>query len=157
MRSGRSIYSALQLHPPTPPTNTMFFAPAAGLQGSSSLSKTASMRLARTAAAVLLLLAVAATAQHEQPQTESAARQVIPAAASTATDPAQGKPVIMDFQQLGDCTKDTGLSAATDFCSTQTALTKPGQAHWYRFNVLEADSAFTLHFLVRTQNGRVRM
>ncbi|KAF6253460.1 hypothetical protein COO60DRAFT_419479 [Scenedesmus sp. NREL 46B-D3] len=115
------------------------------------------MRLARTAAAVLLLLAVAATAQREQPQTESAARQVIPAAASTATDPAQGKPVIMDFQQLGDCTKDTGLSAATDFCSTQTALTKPGQAHWYRFNVLEADSAFTLHFLVRTQNGRVRM
>uniref|UniRef100_A0A383WD12 Malectin-like domain-containing protein n=1 Tax=Tetradesmus obliquus TaxID=3088 RepID=A0A383WD12_TETOB len=113
-------------------------------------------------AAVLLLLAVTATAQQQQQQQaqqqlESAKRQVIPAAASTATEPAKGKPIIMDFQQLGDCTKDTGLSPAVDFCSTQSALTKPGQAHWYRFNVLEANSAFTLHFLVRTQNGRVRM
>lgn len=104
----------------------------------------------KVSAALLLLLAATAAAQRSS-------KQVIPAAASTATEPAKGKPVIMDFQQLGECTKDSGLSPHLEYCATQSSLTKPGEAHWYRFNVLQEESALTLHFLLRTQNGRVRM
>lgn len=98
-----------------------------------------------------LLIAVAATTTAAQPN------QVIPAAADTATSSAAGKPVLVDLRQLGACTADTGLSATQEFCETAATLTKPSQAHWYRFNVLETDAAFTLHFLIRVQNGRVRM
>eukprot|EP00878_Enallax_costatus_P025108 GHUV01026831.1.p1 GENE.GHUV01026831.1~~GHUV01026831.1.p1 ORF type:complete len:723 (+),score=195.48 GHUV01026831.1:793-2961(+) len=99
-------------------------------------------------AAVLLAAATIAAAQPNQ---------VIPAAANTAAAPAPGRPVIFDFKDLGDCTADTGLTAQQEYCQTSASLTKPGQAHWYRFNVLEEQSALTLHFLITTQNGRVRM
>lgn len=99
-------------------------------------------------AAVLVASALLAAAQPNQ---------VIPAAADTSAAPAPGRPLILDFKDLGDCTADTGLTAQQEYCQTSAALTKPGQAHWYRFNVLEEQSALTLHFLIRTQNGRVRM
>lgn len=113
---------------------------------------------------VLAALAAAASAQGPGlpdaaaaagPQPVSSAHHVMPAAASVAPEGAPTGRV--SFLQLGKCTADTGMSSNLGTCAANAALTRPGQSAWYRFNVLEGDSAFTLRLLIRVQNGRVRM
>lgn len=104
----------------------------------------------------LLALALLATVAAAQSASAPVKGQVVPAAASTA-GPAGQQVGQLELQQLGECTDEHGISSAMEKCQTTATLTKPGQSHWYRFYVNDADSAFTLHLMLRTQNGRVRM
>lgn len=105
---------------------------------------------------MVLLLAVSAAAQATQSPAQANKGKVAPAAASQA--PPVGQQVgQLELQDLGECTGKDGLSSAIEKCQTSAVLTKPGQSHWYRFQVTEHDNAFSLHLLARVQNGRVRM
>jgi hypothetical protein len=114
-----------------------------------------SLRLG-AASLVVLLLAVTAAAQAQPTAAQANKGKVVPAAASQA--PPVGQQVgQLEFQELGECTAKAGLHSGLEKCVTSAVLTKPGQSHWYRLQVSEQDTAFSLHLLNRVQNGRVRM